>query len=170
MSKYEDVFYDSKSIHDNHIRILRSLDSDLFLSFHNFKRNFNMKLSPARSLFEHDYIEIENQKFSTKEFYFYEGKLVDEPNSKVSGSIIDGVFYGTIKTTDGIFQIESSKRYNQTFTSHSIIYHEKDLLLHEYLKKRDLFKVNHGGCASETVMKWMRKTQEDAYKENFQVC
>jgi hypothetical protein len=125
-----------------------------------------LKLWPTRSLFEHEFLELDNKIYPTSEHIFYNGKLVDEPNSKVSGSIIEGVFYGTIKTENGNYHIESSKRYKGEFKSHSIIYHEDDVLLNNKIKKRDTSHDDHIGCATENVMDWMKKYQKDAFKEH----
>lgn len=127
LEKYEEVFYDIKAVHDNHHRVLRSLDSNLYLNFNNYQRNFKIKLSPSKSLYDKNAIELDNQQVPANQFTFYNGQLIDEPNSRVTGSVIDGVFYGTIETENGIYQIESSKRYDGEFASHSIIYHENDI-------------------------------------------
>lgn len=128
-------------------------------------------MSPSKTLFNHESIEIDNENYPIDEFWFYSGELIDEPNSKVTGSIIDGVFFGIIETENGIYQVESSKRYDGKFASHSIIYHENDIMVNSTHKKRDTSDSNFvHGCASDKDFKWMQKVQEDAYKENFGVC
>lgn len=106
---------------------------------------------------------------------------MDEPNdSFVSGSIIDGIFYGTIKSPKhGKFFIESAKRYNHTLGAHSIIYHENDIDFNRtrHKIKRSVFDENkyhqHGhehdddmSCASsrKNVKDWMKKEQEALYQ------
>ena len=108
---------------------------------------------------------------------------MDEPDSShVSGSVIDGVFYGTIKSEKhGKFFIESSKRYNHTLDAHSIIYHENDIVLNKTdIKERAKRGVNAKGdekaadsssdglgCGSTTdkIKNWMKQEQEALYKE-----
>jgi hypothetical protein len=108
---------------------------------------------------------------------------LDEPDSShVSGSVIDGAFYGTIKSEKhGKFFIESSKRYNHTLDAHSIIYHENDIVLNKTeLKERAKRGVNTKGdekvadssrdglgCGSTTdkIKNWMKQEQEALYKE-----
>ena len=109
---------------------------------------------------------MDNKQHKTNQQIFYEGKLLDDQNSKVSGSIIDGVFYGTIKTENGKYHVESSKRYKWEFKSHSIIYHEDDILMNNTMKKRDLSYKNPVGCGTEKVMEWMKKVQKEAYDQN----
>jgi hypothetical protein len=82
-------------VHDNHHRVLRSLDSNLYLNFNNYQRNFKIKLSPSKSFYDKNAIELDNQQIPANQFTFYNGQLIDEPNSRVTGSVIDGVFYGT---------------------------------------------------------------------------
>ena len=124
-------------------------------------------MKPSQSLFKHEYIEIGDKKHPTKNYLFYEGYLVDEPTSSyASGSIIDGAFYGSINTKNGKYHIESSKRYNGTFGSHSIIYHEDDAI-NTNLKKRDLSEhADHLGCVSEHIIDSIKKVQREAYDEN----
>ena len=142
----------------------------MYINFYSLGRNFKLKLLPTKSkLFEKEYIEVDTRKHSINDNLFYDGGLVDEPNSRVTGSIIDGVFYGTIKTENGgTYHIESSRRYNGSFTSHSIIYHEDDLMLNNTLKKRDTSHShsNHAGCASKNVFDSLQKIQEEAFIEN----
>jgi hypothetical protein len=106
---------------------------------------------------------------------FYEGYLLDEPNdSFASGSIIDGVFYGTITSkSHGKYFIESSKRYNHTLDAHTIMYHENDINLNQTkvnLVKRDVSKSedeNLVGCGSSSrdIKSLMKIEQESLFKE-----
>ena len=124
ISKYDEVHYDTDLVKTKHERISRSLDSHLNINFKSFGKRFDLKLLPTESLFKHDYIEVDNKKHPTNKFIFYKGKLNNDQDSHVSGSIIDGVFYGTIKTAEGKYHVESSKRQNDSsIKSHSIIYH-----------------------------------------------
>ncbi len=120
---------------------------------------------------------------------FYEGYLLDEPyDSYASGSIIDGAFYGTIKSKKlGKFFIEPSRRYNSTLDAHSIIYNENDINLNRTKLKqfkravveKSRFKKSQPipdgakelepetGCGSKRkdIKDAMRKEQEALYKE-----
>jgi hypothetical protein len=169
ISKYDEVHYDTDLVKTKHERISRSIDSHININFKSFGKNFNLKLSPTESLFKHDFIEVDNKKYPTNRFIFYKGKLNNEEDSHASGSIIDGVFYGTINTKDGKYHIESSKRQNDSsIKSKSIIYHENDVkLIHDKLLKRDLSShKNHLGCASQEILQTMRTIQENAFSEN----
>lgn len=62
--------------------------------------------------------------------HIYKGHIIDDPDSHVFGSIIDGVFEGKIITRKDSYYVEHAKRYfpNGTFNDegfHSIIYKEK---------------------------------------------
>jgi hypothetical protein len=85
-------------------------------------------------------VEIENKKLNINNLVnFYDGIILNEPigSSHVSGTIIDGIFYGTIYSEKlGKFYVESSKRYNRTMNAHSIIYHENDIDLNVNNKLR----------------------------------
>lgn len=74
---------------------------------------------------------IDNQKinFETYDFH-YVGYLTDDPeDSYVTGSLIDGIFYGTIETKkDGIFYIEPIE---PTKNTSSIIYQQSDVIFDE---------------------------------------
>lgn len=108
---------------------------------------------------------------------FYEGILVDEPEtSHVSGTIIDGTFYGTISSDSaGKFFIESSKRYNHTLDAHSIIYHENSVNIENiHLKKKrsaaesvDDPESNNLRCGSskKTVEDWLKTQQKNLFTQ-----
>lgn len=111
---------------------------------------------------------------------FYRGYLIDEPSSSfASGSIIDGVFYGTITSAKlGKFFIEPSRRYNHSLDAHSIIYNEKDVDLDRAKLKQfkrsiedSKFKQSNDnsqvGCASDKkkVKDWMKHEQEALYNQ-----
>jgi hypothetical protein len=101
-----------------------------------------MELYPSEaSHFENDFIEIDNENVPVSDLKMYEGKLVDERESYVKGAIIDGIFIGEVNSKkDGIFHIESAKRYDINSNAHSIIYHEDDVNSSEEIKraKRDM--------------------------------
>ena len=62
--------------------------------------------------------------FSINVFFEISG----EPQSKVHGSIINGVFAGKIVTPKGNYYVERSDFYfNDPQSFHSVIYHEKDI-------------------------------------------
>ncbi len=89
--------------------------------------------------------ELNNGKLSLSDFTIYEGILEDEPKtSKVSGTIIEGIFVGTIECKAGKYYIESSKRYgnDDLKEARTVIYHEDDINSDEEIKraKRDLSK------------------------------
>ncbi len=54
-------------------------------------------------------------------------------SSYVFGYIHDGIFIGTIITNDGKYFVEPTKRYSNNASFHSIIYHEKDIVINKDL-------------------------------------
>lgn len=133
-----------------------------------------------------------NEQDIYKYINFYNGHLIDETESSyVSGSIIDGAFYGIINSKKyGKYFIEPSKKYNLTLGAHSIIYHEKDVNLNrtklkqfkrsiEFQKallnsrnelennlKEDEERVDTGCASSKDKIKdWMKREQEALYNE-----
>jgi hypothetical protein len=140
-----------------------------------------MELYPTEvTHFEHDFIEFEDEKIPVSDLKYYEGTLVDEKDSYVKGAIIDGIFIGEVNSKkDGIYYIESAKRYENIKNAHSIIYHESDVNSNEEIKraKRDMSKnasdeeeeeEEEGvGCGSHkrSVRELLEKRQKDFTEE-----
>jgi hypothetical protein len=196
--QYDKIIYkkdsNKRTLNERHRRVQRSIDDHLYFSFNSHGIDFKLKLLPSKkSFFANENIEIppkanESTKFTLADkMPLYEGILVNESNdSHVSGIIIDGVFYGTIKSRHfGRFHIESSKRYNHTLGVESIIYHESDVNhqaspsgdRERKLKRRSttasesnetkLDLDGHSSCASDRpdVKEWMNNLQKELYKE-----
>ena len=136
-----------------------------------------MELKPSDTThFEQEFIEIENEKVPVSELKTYEGKLLDENNSHVSGAIIEGIFIGTVYSEkDGVYHIESAKRYDIK-NGHTIIYHEDDVKSDEEIKraKRSLNNVDEEdnevqgvGCGSHrrSVREYMENEQNHLSEE-----
>ena len=89
-----------------------------------------MKIKPVKSdVLKNDYILVDSKKISTSDFHIYEGYLLDEPkDSLVRGTIIDGIFSGTITSKkDGIYHVEPANKYEKNSDSHSVVFHESDI-------------------------------------------
>lgn len=99
-----------------------------------------MELVPADlTHFLNEFIEIGDKKVPVNQLQMYEGKLADDSNSKVTGCIMDGIFVGEIKTgNDGIYYVESAKKYDGIEDAHSIVYHDDDIKSSEEVKKAKL--------------------------------
>ena len=101
-----------------------------------------MVLHPSEeSHFDEEFIELEDTKVPVSDLKVYRGKLVDEPDSEVSGAFIEGIFIGQVNSPkDGVYYIESAKRYENMNDAHAIIFHESDINSDEEIKraKRDL--------------------------------
>ena len=82
------------------------------------------------------------------------------------GSIINGIFSGTIQTPKETYHVEKSEIYfrdPQKF--HSVIYGEKDMLLDPHRSKRSLESA-HCGAADSHVSEWMKTVSESASAED----
>ena len=88
-----------------------------------------MKLVPVVGNKENLIVEVNDEKIQPGNFLMYEGVLVDEPfDSKISGTIIDGSFVGSIwSKRSGEYFVEPGVRFDQSLTSKSIFYHESDV-------------------------------------------
>ncbi len=113
-----------------------------------------MNLAPAKHESIHtDHVELVDGKVPLSDFTIYKGYLTDEPaGSQVTGTIIDGIFIGTISSKKhGQFFIESAKRYPNDKSSdseddhHAVIYHESDINTPQQVKeaKRKLGKITN---------------------------
>ena len=146
------------------------------------KRDFHLKLHPTTEHnFANEFVEVTGEKLDVNDLVnFYEGVLLDEPDtSRVTGSLNDGIFHGTVDSKKhGRFYIESAKRFNRTSNAHSIIYHENDIIVDKTrLKKRsvddeDLVdEAYHVGCGARhgDIHKQMKEIQKKLYTERKKV-
>ena len=117
LNKYSEINYDRANLHENHRRVQRSLDSHIKLTLRTDNKEFNLKLKPStKSNFNNKHIEVistSKKLVKTPENSNYEGYLIEEPDSSiVTGSIINGLFIGTIESKkSGKYQIESAQQF-----------------------------------------------------------
>ena len=82
------------------------------------------------------------------------------PNSHCYGSVIQGVFQGTIHLPDETYHIEKSKRFfNDAPVFHSVIYRESDMNLDPFKERRERERREAnvvGSCGNDRVREWMR--------------
>ena len=163
MKRYTKLTYDTNALHEHHRRAKRSAPSDdnrIHLSFESHGKKFRLVLSPLASgaFFDTQNVEIAtiasngpssstSRLVDDDDFQLYEGRLADEPHtSSVFGTIIDGVFVGTINSPKhGKFYVESSKRYEVADEdAHAIVYHEDDVNSAEHVKANVKAKAARG--------------------------
>lgn len=89
-----------------------------------------------------------------------------EPESKVFGSLIDGVFEGKIVSPRGSFYVEKARHYfphsdNKTF--HSVIYHEGHVEdPYEHMREG-----HSAGCGiTDEISQWMANIQNAAVEDD----
>lgn len=161
---YEGLEYDADTLHQQHLRARRSIDApeDLRLHFRAHGKKFHLRLRRDLSAFSEDF-KVEGAQGQIHEVdtsHIYHGELADDPQSKVFGSVTDGVFEGKIIASDGSFYVEHARRYfppNGTRTRvHSVIYREGDVS-DPYAHRRH----GHvGGCGiTDEVVQWMERIQ-----------
>uniref|UniRef100_A0A1I7X9E3 ADAM10 endopeptidase n=1 Tax=Heterorhabditis bacteriophora TaxID=37862 RepID=A0A1I7X9E3_HETBA len=125
------------------------------LKFHAYNRTFHLNLLPIDEFngpfhVDHvmdengNYIEIEPHSFLYEGFikvscispWFYATlsiiSMIDDPSSRVYGSILDGVFEGHIHTGDGhSYSVDKASKYfavsDRPSHYHSIIYHDNEI-------------------------------------------
>jgi len=135
LSRFSTIDYNKKDLHEKHLRVTRSLEDHVKLTLKtDVGRIFNLRLVPSVNNHFNEDLSIELQtltglKKQPFKVITYTGYLIEEPeDSVVYGTIIEGLFTGSIKTKNGTFYIEINKSYtNQTNNPHSIIYHESDI-------------------------------------------
>lgn len=100
-------------------------------------------------------------------------ELVGDPSSRVIGSIIDGVFQGQIKTSDGDhFYVEKAEYHKQSLSSedkaHSIMYRRSDVNLKKFDDDRRNKRSAAGGhspfcgVSITQIAQWMNNVQHSA--------
>ncbi|XP_064486372.1 disintegrin and metalloproteinase domain-containing protein 10-like isoform X2 [Ornithodoros turicata] len=130
---YEALSYDTIPVEQNHRRNKRSAnshDSRLHLAFEAYNRHFHLSLQRDRSSFSPDFVmETSSEgRVQTSLDHIYSGYLMGDTQSRVSGYILDGLFFGRITTATGEYYVERASRYLENDSGfHSIIYSAKDV-------------------------------------------
>ncbi|XP_064479770.1 disintegrin and metalloproteinase domain-containing protein 10-like isoform X2 [Ornithodoros turicata] len=147
---YERIFYEPVRSRPTHWRRKRSLDANkgrLFLTFKAYNRHFHLSLKNDRSTFSDDFVleTASEGRVQPKLDHIYSGYLVGEPNSRVFGYMLDGIFHGRITTPTQEYYLERANTYiKNSGKFHSIIYTASDVIMPE------------GGCGLYgTTKEWM---------------
>lgn len=179
LKQYDKINYDTHNFKKHHLRSQRSIDPFIYLTFSGHGKTFRLKLheSTKNSYSTSPSIELGTNKHSATNLVdLYEGILLDEPDtSQVSGTLIDGTFYGTIDSDiNGKYFIEPAKKYNHTLqAAHSIIYHETDIDLEKINEikkhKRSVDETESEflscGASKKQIEKRMRDEQRKMFTE-----
>ncbi|KAG8191817.1 hypothetical protein JTE90_022809 [Oedothorax gibbosus] len=168
---YEPLNYNTKKIHDNHLRAKRSTESNQYvhLNFQAHTRHFNLRLKRDTSIFSKNFVvetpDGEDVDFDTS--HVYEGHMPGEHGTVVYGSIRNGIFEGKIHTQNQTYYVERTHKYGlKDQPYHSVIYSENDVQ-DPYAEKRE----SHiGGCAGTgKVLQWMQDVSTAANPEDEKV-
>ncbi|XP_055372053.1 disintegrin and metalloproteinase domain-containing protein 10 [Condylostylus longicornis] len=167
ISHYETLSYDHEHIHTSHMRAKRSVTKDHYinLKLNAHGRNFHLRIKRDLETFS-DKLEVHstNGPINVDTSHIYEGHVIGEKNSRVFGSIINGVFEGKVITNKDSYYIENAKHYfpNHTYKTegfHSVIYNEK----HVEDPYKDVREGHHAGCGiTDEVSQWMENIQNSA--------
>ncbi|XP_013415901.1 disintegrin and metalloproteinase domain-containing protein 10-like isoform X3 [Lingula anatina] len=171
ISHYEELNYDANDLHNLHLRAKRSLsDQSLNLRFKAHSRNFNLELQKDSKIFSKN-ADIEYGDGSTKPLdtsFLYRGQLRGEPGSSVYGSVLGGVFTGTIESPEtGRWHIEHANKYfskevTEKKKFHSIIYHEDHMDMDPYRHIRSAAGTAQCGSSNSDIADWMSRVQNSA--------
>ncbi|XP_022109879.1 disintegrin and metalloproteinase domain-containing protein 10-like [Acanthaster planci] len=157
---YDTLSYDSNELHLKHERARRSTsaESSVHLDFTAHGRDFKLRLiRGAPHLSPNLIVETTDGARFHEPDYLYVGQLEGEPNTKCHGSILKGLFSGTIYADGDTYHVEPAHRHFDKPTEfHSVIY-----------KGSDVEHPPDGGCGlTSKTMKWMKKVQESAVEED----
>ncbi|KAI5609866.1 disintegrin and metalloproteinase domain-containing protein 10 isoform X1 [Silurus asotus] len=157
---YESLSYDRIALLQQHRRVRRHLapeTQELHLDFEAYQKVFRLRLKPDFDGFAEDFkVQSSNQSWKGDLPHMYSGVLEDEVGSSCQGSVLDGQFEGSIKTSNGTFFIEPMQRYTSESTDdHSVIYHEDDI--------NDLpTEVSRAGfCGTDQLQRLIRGFRQD---------
>ena len=168
------------------LRVSRSIDKYVYLNFKSFGRDFRLKLKPilatasssssssssANNLFvdkSNFKLELNNKTINLNDLKLnenlYEGILLDEPfDSNVNGLILNGLFYGTIKSKKlGQFFIQSLSKSINNGRSNLIIYHENDVNLNALNNHNNDTSSLHCGSSNSKINKWLTEEQKKVF-------
>lgn len=160
---YEELSYDTRSLHNRHLRTKRSSGSrPLELKFQAHNRDFHLRLTPSTSLFTKSFTSTHNNGTldPVDISFIYDGSVVGEPGSHVHGAVILGIFRGTVRIPDDtVYHIEPAYRFYglkeaQKLPYHSVIYKEEHVDVDPFRHKREA-DLHAGRCALDKYRDWM---------------
>ncbi|XP_063058116.1 disintegrin and metalloproteinase domain-containing protein 10 [Engraulis encrasicolus] len=139
---YEGLAYDQQALHQSHQRVKREDElshRQLRLNFTAFQRDFRLLLEQDSEGFADNFrIDVGDGggQGVVDLSHVFSGSLEDEERSSCHGSIVQGLFQGSITTENGTYHVEPMQRYmldnnnnnnNNQSDFHSVIYHEDDI-------------------------------------------
>uniref|UniRef100_A0A4W4G9X0 Si:ch1073-396h14.1 n=1 Tax=Electrophorus electricus TaxID=8005 RepID=A0A4W4G9X0_ELEEL len=129
---HETLSYHRNTVLRQHERVRRHTEPQtqvVQLDFEAFQRVFRLRLKQDFGAFAEDLkVFFGNESWTGDLSHIYSGVLEDENGSSCQGAILDGLFEGFIKTSNGTFYVEASQTYGTGHLDHhSIVYHEDDV-------------------------------------------
>lgn len=82
-------------------------------------------------MFDSDHVLIDGKSYPVSSVQFYKGKIVGQDGSRVTGSIIEGAFVGTVETeSDGVYHVEPAGKYKEASKdAQAVVFHSDDIVL-----------------------------------------
>lgn len=160
---YEKLSYDTRSLHNRHMRTKRSSGTTpLELKFKAHNRDFHLRLTPSTSLFTKSFTSTHNNGTldPVDISFIYDGTVVGEPGSHVHGAVILGIFRGTVRIPDDtVYHIEPAYRFYglkeaEKLPYHSVIYRDEHVDIDPFRHKREA-DFDAGRCALDKYRDWM---------------
>ncbi|KAK1806063.1 hypothetical protein P4O66_013107, partial [Electrophorus voltai] len=129
---HETLSYHRNTVLRQHERVRRHTEPQtqvVRLDFEAFQRVFRLRLKQDFGAFAEDLkVFFGNESWTGDLSHIYSGVLEDENGSSCQGAILDGLFEGFIKTSNGTFYVEALQTYGTGHLDHhSIVYHEDDV-------------------------------------------
>ncbi|XP_049525163.1 disintegrin and metalloproteinase domain-containing protein 10 homolog [Dermacentor silvarum] len=164
VAHFEPLWYEPLRVQRHHVRLRRSLlqqrkqHNPIFLRFFAFDKNFILKIRPDSSIFHEDFtLETETLGNLKPELgHIYSGQLVGDPSSRVFGALHGGVFEGSIRTRQGIFYVERSRKLfggrRPVPSFHSLMYSPDDV---KVPARDNLLNGSHLCGLAGNVRSWM---------------
>lgn len=178
IDNYESLSYNTRlSSNARRKRSSSAYSEPVSLKFNAYNRTFNLNLLPVdqdNGPFHVDHImDIDGNYVDdvNPHHFLYEGFVKGDPNSRVYGSILDGVFEGHIHTSDGhSFSVDRAAKYfkqgDRPSHYHSIIYHDNEINHAKMRVKRGAESASHGCGLDDRIKRDMEAIQRSAEKPN----
>lgn len=160
---YDELDYDTGSLHSRHMRTKRILGTTpLELKFYALNRDFHLILSPSASLFTKSYTQTHNNGTSDPVdlSFIYDGTVKGEPGSDVNGAVVLGIFRGTVRIPGyTVYHIEPAYRFfgikeARKLPYHSVIYKEEHIDVNPLRHKREA-DPESSPCALNEYRDWI---------------
>ncbi|XP_067941797.1 disintegrin and metalloproteinase domain-containing protein 10-like isoform X2 [Watersipora subatra] len=172
VKSFSPLFYDSVELHRQHKVTKRSIyDKSINLQLTHDGRKLDLSLHPAddKLFHPHTYISTDGVESEFDTSHFYDGYIRGDPSSSVSGSIINGVFQGIIRTGGQDVYYVDRKEYHPAHSMtkhdqvHSVIYKRTDVNVDKFSERQRVKRGASGdgfcGARIKSIADWMERME-----------